>query len=114
MKRGFVTGLMLLIATLLLVTLGYLPTSIEAYQDTGVKVVGNSLFAQTAPAKFNETCGKMNGVDVSCQGGFVCSNGKCKLKIGSNCRANSDCESGSLCSTLSAGEKKMSICLKPQ
>lgn len=114
MKRGFVLGLMLLVATLLLVTLGFLPKSIETYQNTGVKVVGNSLFAQTSPAKLDETCGNINGVEISCESHLACSEGTCKLKIGSPCRGSTDCEKGSLCSTLSAGEKKMSLCLKAQ
>jgi hypothetical protein len=114
MKRGFSAGLMLLIATLLLVTLGFLPKSVESYTNAGVRVVSNSLFATTTMAKINESCGTVNGVRIQCESGLTCSDGNCKLTVGSFCKANEDCEKGSLCSTLSAGGKKMSICLRPQ
>jgi hypothetical protein len=103
---------MLLVGVLLFVALGLMPSSAEGYQAIAK---AGGIFADTsAKSGLHGICGDINGVKKDCDPSLACSKGRCKTKVGQECKATNDCEYGTLCTNFNAGGRTFNLCLKPQ
>lgn len=117
MKRGGIAiGLMLLVAVLLLAALGLVPYYRDTFADVTTASLVNGQLTANVPGKaqFSESCGMVNGVNMTCADKLVCSNGHCVKDVGSDCEKTSDCVYGSVCTNFTAGSRTFNLCLRPQ